>query len=353
MAYRAVILKDSVNQNNERLTTLEVDFPRMVLSEFNKHRMLSSGSASSRAIPVKEQLRKVLADPFVPDEFGRNQSGMNPNLDRPLTELEIITASKYWLEARDAAAVQAIKLLIGERALGGLTKDLTGKSWAKTAKRDRFTALCQVVDALPKDLTDPFEVHESLGLTVEELLNIHKQYPNRLLEPFMWHTVIVTATEWDNFFALRTDSNAQREIRLAAVAMREAMGASEPKLINGDEDGIPWHLPLFDFSNPIDLEVAQKSVDDAKLVSIGRCARVSYLTHAGVRDPEKDIELARGLRVNGHMTPFEHVARPLDIAERRRVGQFCGNFRGWVQARKEIPNENNFAEIRAGVGNTN
>ena len=33
--------------------------------------------------------------------------------------------------------------------------------------------------------------------------NVTKQLCNRLLEPFMWHTVLVTATEFDNFFELR------------------------------------------------------------------------------------------------------------------------------------------------------
>ena len=33
--------------------------------------------------------------------------------------------------------------------------------------------------------------------------NVTKQLCNRILEPFMWHTVLVTATEFENFFNLR------------------------------------------------------------------------------------------------------------------------------------------------------
>lgn len=238
-------------------------------------------------------------------------------------------------------------MLVGERALGGITKDLTGRSWARTPKGSRFDTLSQVIDALPSDLTDPFEVHEAFGLTVEQLLNVHKQYPNRLLEPYMWHTVIASGTEWDNFFALRTDGNAQREIRLAALAMRDALEASTPNLIMPDDED--WHLPLFDRLNTQDMEIYYRSIEEAKLVSIGRCARVSYLTHAGIRDPAKDIELASGLKVNGHMSPFEHVARPMRQSERYQ-GVFSGNFRGWVQARKEIPNEDNFAKVLQTAG---
>src|SRR5690625_5122253 len=34
--------------------------------------------------------------------------------------------------------------------------------------------------------------------------DVTKQLCNRLLEPFMWHTVILTGTEFDNFFELRS-----------------------------------------------------------------------------------------------------------------------------------------------------
>ena len=37
-------------------------------------------------------------------------------------------------------------------------------------------------------------------------LGLHKQLVNRLIEPFLWHTVVVTSTEWDNFFEQRHPS---------------------------------------------------------------------------------------------------------------------------------------------------
>ncbi len=342
MAYRGLVLKDSVTERGHRLTSFEVEMPRIVLAEYNTHRVLSRNSASSRAIPVRKQIKKVLADPFVPDIFGRNMSGMSPDLDRPLTEQELETATTHWLEARDAAVEHAIKLLLGERVMSKVCKDQTGKTWSKTGRRSRFESLCAIVDAMPADLANQEQVDEALGVSVDELLNIHKQYPNRLLEPFMWHTIITTGTEWSNFFALRTDTNAQREIRLAAIAMQDAHNASEPVLLSQDE----WHLPLFDASNEVDAGVLNRSVEEAKLVSIGRCARVSYLTHFGLRDPAEDIRLASGLAANGHMSPFEHVARPM-THEEMEESEFLGNFRGWVQARKEIPNEDDFARAMA------
>ena len=136
----------------------------------------------------------------------------------------------------------------------------------------------------------------------------------------MWHTVIVTATEWDNFFRLRLAENAQPEIRVAAQLMREAIDASRPEPV----DIGSWHLPL------IQEDERSLPIETQKMVSAARCARVSYLTHDGKRDIEKDIELCERLRSDRHLSPFEHVATPSGDAV------FHANFRGWVQLRKEI-----------------
>src|SRR4051812_50181214 len=85
MGFDAKVLADSVSPAEHRLTTLEATFPRFVLAEFNTHRVFSRNSASSRAIPVAKQLRRVLDDPYVPIEFGSNKPGMQagPGLTRP------------------------------------------------------------------------------------------------------------------------------------------------------------------------------------------------------------------------------------------------------------------------------
>lgn len=260
----AKVLADSISPRGKRLTTLEVTFPRYVLAEFNTHRTFSRNSASSRAIPVKKQLERILEDPFVGDHWGSNQPGMQAG-----TELEG--------EARE----QAIKV------------------WREAGK-----AAVQAAEKLAE-------------------LGVHKQRTNRLLEPFMWHTVIVSATEWNNFFALRAHKDAQPEIRDAAVAMRDAMDASEPVELNYGE----WHTPLI-------LPDENFSLEDKLKISVGRCARVSYLTHDGVRDPTKDIELYDRLVEGGHMSPLEHVARPREEDELQ-----VGNFIDWHQHRADVPFE--------------
>lgn len=304
MPFDAKVLAHSQSPAGHRLTTLEATFPRFVLAEFNTHRVFSRNSASSRAIPIAKQLRRVLEDPYVPIEFGSNQPGMQAGA--PLTGEKRDAAEREWLRARDDAV---------RRVLG-----LVADPDAFSADEDLLEILQQVETAIRN--------HEQPA----EWLNVHKQVANRLLEPFMWHTVIVTATEWDNFWNLRCHPDAQPEIRLIAERMRSAAAASDPVELDRGE----WHLPLV---RPEDREQVA-SIEDLIKISAGRCARVSYLTHSGKRDLDADIELHDRLLESGHMSPLEHPARPLTAAELKE-GEWSGNFRGWHSYRKSITGESN------------
>lgn len=145
---------------------------------------------------------------------------------------------------------------------------------------------------------------------------VHKQIANRILEPFMWHEAIVSSTEWDNFISLRAHPDAQPEIQEPAEAMREAIAASTPTPRSEGE----WHLPLTGFDGDDELKAAE-----LVKVSIGRCARVSYLTHFGTRDPQADLALFERLQESRHLSPFEHAAQAAP-------GSWA-NFEGWRQAR--------------------
>ncbi len=307
MAYGAEVITDSITERDERLTTFEVTLPRIVLAEFNTHRMFSRNSASSRAIPVEKQLLRVLDDPFIPAYWGVNQSGMQAAAE--LSEDEAPQAVEAWLQSRDYAVLGAVALI------GGLD---------------------QLKDA---DLQERIKsMKEDLGYQGDALKTpLHKQIANRLLEPFMWHTIIVTATDWSNFFALRANPQAQPEIQKAAYMMKAAYAEHEPSLLRDRE----WHLPLIQPDEYDNIEL-----DELKKISVGRCARVSYLTHDGVRDPEKDIQLHDSLMKSGHMSPFEHVARPMTDEEFAN-SHYSGNFRGWHQYRKDIPREDDYSLMGA------
>ena len=298
MGFDAKVLADSRSPAGCRLITLEATFPRFVLAEFNTHRVFSRNSASSRAIPIAKQLRRVLEDPYVPIEFGSNQPGMQagPALAGEKEE----AATREWLRARDDAV---------RRVLGLVTDP-------SEAASDDLLQVLERVEEATRERTRP-----------AGWLNVHKQVANRLLEPFMWHTVIVTATEWENFWNLRCHPDAQPEIRLVAEKMRDAVMDSAAVEVGAGE----WHLPLI---RPEDREQIA-SAEDLVKISVGRCARVSYLTHDGRRDPQADIELHDRLIESGHMSPLEHPAQPLAEAE------WSGNFRGWRSYRKEIAGEDN------------
>jgi thymidylate synthase ThyX len=318
MAFETKILADSVSPAGHRLTTFEVTFPRFILAEFNTHRVFSRNSASSRAIPVTKQLRRVLEDPYIPMEFGSNQPGMQAG---PLLEGDSLArAEEEWLGARDDA-VRRVLALITKPGLAGEGRPLID--------------LIEEIEQLNRDKARP-----------DDWLNVHKQLANRLLEPFMWHTVIVTATEWDNFWNLRAHPDAQPEIRRVAEDMRALWEESEPARIEiGD-----WHLPLISDADRESPEV-EASDDDLYLVKVstGRCARVSYLTHAGERDLDADVLLHDRLLESGHMSPMEHPAEPLSDEELAE-SEWSGNFRGWRPYRKRIPSEANplLAEAVAG-----
>jgi thymidylate synthase ThyX len=261
VACSASVLLDSVSPLGVRLTTLEVTFPRFVLAEFNTHRLFSRNSASSRAVPTSKLIERIESDPVLPLEWGRNKAGMSAS--DVLSSDEAQAAQRVWLRARDDAVARARELLE---------------------------------------------------------LDVHKQELNRILEPFLWHTVIVTATQWQNFFELRCAPNAQPEIREAALRMREAMDRSRPSTVPAGE----WHTPLLQEDEyGLDVEIRKR-------VSAARCARVSYLTHDGRREIAKDLDLYVRLKSDRHLSPFEHVATPATDAE------YHANFRGWIQMRAEI-----------------
>ena len=154
---------------------------------------------------------------------------------------------------------------------------------------------------------------------------VHKQIANRLLEPFAHMTTLITATDYANFFNLRAHPDAQPEFQELAYAMLEQYIDNKPVLLPVGE----WHLPFAD-------QYLQEGLttEDKLKISTARAARVSYLNFEGNIDFEKDYALHDSLLENGHMSPFEHAAQSTDDS------RYYGNFKGWLQYRKTIPNEN-------------
>lgn len=183
MTISVKVIADSVSSvNGKRITTLEVEFPRFILSEWNTHRLFSRNAASTRAIPILKQLELISQSPAMPVFYGKNQSGM-------VAKEEVDQETKEKCE-------QIIKNM-----------------------------LAQV----------------SEGVSELNKLGLHKQHSGRYLEPWMHVKGVITSTEFDNFFWLRKHPSAQPEIKLLAEKMWDALKASEPVTLKPGD----WHTPYF------------------------------------------------------------------------------------------------------------
>lgn len=290
MTIKADIILSSRNSAGKELNTYSVLYPRFIHSELMTHRVFSRNASSSRAIPVARQIKMVVDDPAIPIHFTRNKAGMQGGA--ALTGDEHNKARDAWLRGRDRAV-----------------------------------------------------------LTAQELVEVevHKQYANRVIEPYSHIAVVITATEWSNFFALRYHSMAQPEIAMLAIAMWEAYQKRETQVL---EDG-EWHTPYVSRNELIERNVYYSKYDrihdkgstrsnatrDVLQMSSARCGRVSYLNHEGKTPTlQEDLSLYSRL-VEGfpkHASPTEHQAMACGDPH-VQSGNFFG---GWIQHRKTIKDEN-------------
>ena len=179
----AKIIADSTNESGQRLTTMELNYPRFIHGEVMTHRVFSRNAMSSRAIPVAKMIEQVRNNPVIPIHWGANQPGMQAHSELP----DSSTVERHWRMAAVFAADRA------------------------------------------QSMSDQ---------------GLHKQIVNRILEPFQWMRTILTGTEWTNFFALRIHADAEPHIHALAIEMWKSMDASAPVRRLGEplkEES--WHLP--------------------------------------------------------------------------------------------------------------
>lgn len=300
MPITSQIIADSINPHGCRLTTWVLEYPRFVHAELMTHRVFSKNAASSRAIPIEKMIEAVQTNPAMPVWWGKNQSGMQ---------------AKEELDDNETIRVEG-PLGVEYHSARGMAKE----EWLRA--RDRAV---QSVQALA-----------SIGC--------HKQIANRLLEPWFHIRIILTGTEYENWFALRAHPDAQPEIQALAYQMLEAYNASEPKFLRPGE----WHIPFGDQIDNNRLhqryvamlphhEVHFNALLEGRIkVAIARCARISYLNFEGKDDYAADIKLCDRLfgSVPRHLSPTEHVAQCEDH------DRFVANFRGWKQYRATFPDQN-------------
>ena len=299
----AKMIASSILPNGVRVDTMQLRYWRPIHGELMTHRDFSRNGASGRAVPVQSVLARN--ETYIP-RFKHNQSGMQPA--EYLSDEDQRAAELLWQEAADVC-----------RRIAGT-------------------------------------------MAAKDGLNIHKQWPNRMIEWFGWIDVLVTSTRWSNWDALRMHPDAQDEIRLLAERMWQERHMTSPRILKPGE----WHLPyvleedreeiakivrdgLYENSDRIMAVLGKLNVPlmsevsyANKLllaVSAARACRVSYAKMDGTPSTIED-DMRRYLLLAGgeplHASPLEHQVRGFGAFD---DPAHQGNLRGSVQFRKLIPYE--------------
>lgn len=304
MTITAKIIADSIGKNSKRLITFQLKYPRFIHAELMTHRVFSRNASSSRAVPVSRMIQDIIDDTAMPIHWGKNQPGMQA-------------------DGENDAYVEIFTPYDEDGILDPLARLFSSKQ-AWLYGRDRAIEVARAFDAA----------------------GYHKQVVNRILEPYMHISVVVTATNFDNFYWLRRHADAQPEIKALADAMWVAQKASKPQTLQPGE----WHLPYVteeerqrvdtvDFGKGTYETGVTFTNEELIKMSVARCARVSYLTHDG-KVPNIFADIALYERLVGstplHASPAEHQATPTnDIT----LG-YSGNFDpGWIQFRQTLENQ--------------
>lgn len=290
------VIKDSYNEVfDSRITTLILEYPRLIHSEFKTHRVFSSNASSSRAIPVSKMVEQVRNNPAMPVHWGKNQAGMTSKEE--LTQPSKIRVQSLWKESADSAA--------------------------------------SIAESMQDELA-------------------HKQVINRILEPYQFIRVCLTSTNFANWFYLRNSTDADPTIHALAETMQEAMQESKArKLFEGH-----WHVPFVDDYIDFTGEQIFKdesgeviSLQEALIISASCAAQTSYRKLDTSLEKAKDIYSKLIESKPCHSSPVEHSALVIAKKEDEPYDYFAiegvthidknavpwsGNFHGYIQYRQLI-----------------
>lgn len=271
------ILNKAVNPDGDVITSfLLEEFPYAVLAEFNKHRLFSSSTESSRARPTTAVIEQVQDSPYTP-RFTVAQKGMSGSF---AADGQLFAANLFWRNS----------------------------------------------------IKHQFE-------TANELLRlgIHKQDANEVLKPYMLVSQVVTATDFSGFFELRCADGAKPAIRDFAVEMRRLFVITEPTPLEFSEWFMPWPeksivenvaacagISYAQHGKDRDAASAQRLHDDLAanrhMVPFEHCA----------------VAVSPGCKLNNRQQVFNHF-RPREtlLVNDPSYEQInVGNFNGWLQYRK-------------------
>ena len=316
----AKVIADSINETGQRLTTFELEFPRLILSECNTHGAIEKNTSSSRAIPVSKMLDHIVEQNLKPIYFGSKKSGMQAGDE--LTGEDLQYVKDVWESALKGAVGQASLL---------------------------------------------------------DECGVAKEVTNRITEPYQLIKAVWSATDWENFFNLRLEKDADPNICMLAYKMYEAMSKSVPVLLKKGEYHLPYvgkyDIPVsysdlggYEYETGYNVFYYDKerdhtiehcmTLEEAIKYSVASCAAVSYRTESmTLEKADKIFDMLINAEVI-HASPFEHLATPIVFKETNEMcnvfeyldkvdgvthvnkqGDLCsGNLRGWIQFRHLLPN---------------
>lgn len=298
-------IQGSIAHCGTKITTLVLEYPRVIHAQLLTHRVFSKNSSSSRAVPIKSAIDQIDQNPaqYI---WTENQSGMSGQVITDPVKLNKINEAmtNLWNQVK-----QTVLYLGSKESEGGL--------------------------------------------------NVHKQNAARPLEYYQNIRIVLTSTEWENWDWLRIDSAAQPEIALLAKLIKEARESGDYlKLVEGE-----WHVPFIVRKvNPSTDELtyhhpethAELSIQEAKELSMSICAQTSFRKEDYSDEKTENVigKLFTGKKV--HASPSEHQATPIPnftgsfyetsnwpdgVTHMDRNCDFwSGNFKHWIQNRQLIPN---------------
>lgn len=231
--------------SNKVITTLLCEYPRYIHSEIMTHRQLSRNSGSSRATPFNIYCERIIKDPAFFAELGINRSGMNAD-------------------------------------------SVLNKENAEAFKHEYMQLMHHTVDT---------------AMSWSAKYNLHKQIINRVLEPYVRTSTVITATEWDNFLYTRAIAKGVEPVmHLLANCIKQAVDYANENA----KDGVA-HLPFV-----TDNEFNTCSLKDCVKHAVSRSARCTILSNVTKKlsTIEEDEKLYNWLSSADpmHASPFEHIA---------------------------------------------
>lgn len=324
----ARVIAHSVSSvTGQEFITFEIEVWRGVLAELNTHKALSKNTSSSRAIPIPSMLKFVRENPGMPFRFGAANTGMTDN---------------------------------GEHNQEVVFNDVD----------EDGNQIC-----LPPAWAWVYCVRKAAEMSEAfHDAGYAKQISNRLTEFGQTSKVVISGTDWANFYWLRDHEAADPTIEKLAQVMLEAHKASVPVVLKPGE----WHTPYYQdgyWKHDHDLEVYPPikvdkygvTLADALTISASCCAQASYRKLDDTLEKAKGVVARLNLGVNDlepcHASPTEHQGTPVDesytndpsdntdgvnllhpctwqdgITHMTREGVFgSGNLKGFIQYRQLIP----------------